>query len=138
MADQQPCLEPARTMHPVMATLDPSFQSVLSLCAANPTHLCVLAGTCCKAAEDKTWHPSSSLQTGNAPHTLSGRISLTTLVCLAYRSSVVPYQAKEQQSGQPGCKAKAESSTPCPVPTQSKPKTNYCSQLNTFKKQIQS
>lgn len=92
MADQQPCLEPTRTTHPVTATLDPSFQSVLYR-AANPTHLCLLAGTCCKAAEDKMWHPSSSLQTDNALHNLSGWISLTTLVCLARRSSVVPHQA---------------------------------------------
>lgn len=37
-------------------------------------------------------------------------------VCLARRSSVVPYQAKEEQFGQQGCKAKAENPTPHPHP----------------------
>lgn len=118
-ADQQPCLEPVRTMHPVMvrkaATLDPSFQSVLSSYSKPFTSL------------SSGWHMlqgcwgqdvASQLLPADrhALRNLSGLISLTTLVCLAHRSSVVPYQAKEQHFGQEGCKVKAENPNPRPHP----------------------
>lgn len=128
IANQQPCLEQARTMHPVMVRKGPLWTQVSSQCSQG-AHICLLAGTCCKAAEDRTWLPASLCRQKHSAQpqwtNLSDRPRSAWLT-----ETLVPYQAKEKQFGQQGCKAKAR-----PFQTQSMTKINYCSQLNAFKKQ---
>lgn len=138
MADQQPCLEPARTMYPVMATLDPSFQSVLSSCSKPYTPLPsgwhMLQG--CWGQDVASQLLPADRQCSVQPQWKN----LSDHPCSAWLTEVLWYLTRQRNSSLASqvAKPKLKVQPPCPIPTQSKPKTNYCSQLSAFKKQIQS
>lgn len=133
MADHQPCLEPVRTT-PRHAHFWPKF-----LASALIVQQILRTPVFWLAHAARLLRPRAGIPTPPCRQTMLCTTSVdeslwASLVCLGHWSSVVPYQAKEQQFGQQGCKAKAVSPTPCPVVKHSKTKTNYCSQLNAFKK----
>lgn len=85
------------------------------------------------------WHPSSSLQTDNALCNLSGRISLTTSALPGSQKFCGTLPGKGIAIWPARLQHQSWKSIPLSHSnTLLKPKTNYCSQLNAFKKQIQS